>query len=313
MSRYTRICKLLKPFLTFLSIGVLVLTWQSLLAQETKKEVRLKIEKIIHGETVLVDTVFEVGEGEEVHQLLKEVDPGTDMSWFGEGKDGEEVKVVVKSGAGTWTTDEGVTIDLEGKGEMIFIHKDGEKVEVERNGSIQDGEGKEIIFIQKSDEMSEEEQAELMRKFEEGDLGEIMQEVEVKVDRLMDAGEGEEIQIHVVTRQCRVEDCGQADLEELLKTGKKREAFESGLVVDDLNFFPNPNDGKFRLNFNSPKEGQLELTVRDLVGKTVFKKIQSGFSGSYDQLINLADAAAGVYFLTISHADQALTKKIIIE
>ena len=272
-----RIRKFMKPLLAFLSLGVLLLTWQSLLAQEAKKEVRLKIEKNINGETVVVDTVFEVGEGENVHHLLKEIDPDSDNSWVEEGTENHEVKVIVKTEGGTWTNEEGTHINLDGEGEMIFIHKDGEKIEVERNGSVQDGEGKEIIFIQKSDEMSEEERAELREKFEGGELGEIMKEVEVKVERLMDGAEGEEIQIHVVTRHCRIEDCGQADLEQLLKTGKKREAFESGLAVEGLNFFPNPNDGKFRLSFDSAKEGQMEVTVRDLMGKTIYKEVQTGF------------------------------------
>lgn len=306
MTPRSRLQQLKKHLIIVLSLGIMALTWQNLQAQESKKEIRLQIEKTINGETVMVDTSFTLDAPQDVEAILKTLDPEAevDIEWtsdegvdreitvekiIGGGEEGEhEMKVMRKSGGGTWTTDDGSTVDLEQK-------------------------GKRIMFIEDAENMTEEDVANLLKQYEDGELGEVMKEVMVNVEKNMDGETGETIQIKVVTRHCRIEDCGREDLAKLLRTGKKREVFDSGLAVEDLSFYPNPNDGKFRLQFSSPQEGQLDVAVRDLMGKTIYTEVQSSFSGSYDNMINLSETAAGVYFLTIMHKNQALTKKIVIE
>lgn len=310
MTPPTRLQQLKKHLIIALSLGIMAVTWQNLQAQDAKKEIRLQIEKTVNGETVKVDTSFVLDGAQDVEALLRTLDPEAevDIDWTSdtevdkeirvekiitsEGEEGEhQVKVMRKSSGGTWTTEEGTVMDVDG--DMMFIQGDGSQVRVNID--------------------TDEEDSELLKRYEAGELGEVMKEVMVHVDKTDEGDKEESIQIKVVTRHCRIEDCGREDLEKLLRTGKKREVLDSGLAVEELSFYPNPNDGKFRLQFSSPQEGQLDVAVRDLMGKSIYTEVQSNFSGRYDNMINLSETPAGVYFLTIMHKDQALTKKIVIE
>ncbi|MEM7372959.1 MAG: T9SS type A sorting domain-containing protein [Bacteroidota bacterium] len=248
----------LKSLLTFFCLGILFLTWQSLLGQDAQQTVRIKIHKEMHGESVSIDTTFFANPDQPTERIIQQIDPDSRIEWM---------------------TEE------EGKEKMVFIHKS-------RNLSE---EGFEEVF-----------------ETVEGEANEMLQELEITVHRLLD-GEEADIQIQVVNGRCRIVDCLREELEQLSETVKKAEMLDGELAVEELSFFPNPNDGKFRLRIVSAQEAPLELVIRDMMGKTVYREIQSAFSGQYDSKINLSHEAAGVYFLTITIQARSLTKKIVID
>ncbi|UXX77847.1 T9SS type A sorting domain-containing protein [Reichenbachiella carrageenanivorans] len=75
-----------------------------------------------------------------------------------------------------------------------------------------------------------------------------------------------------------------------------------------LNFYPNPATDTIHLNFGAQWLGG-HLIIRSLDGKEQQKRLISERSMTYD----LSDLKAGIYFITISHQGELVTKKIVIE
>ncbi|MEM6735200.1 MAG: T9SS type A sorting domain-containing protein [Bacteroidota bacterium] len=86
------------------------------------------------------------------------------------------------------------------------------------------------------------------------------------------------------------------------------------LELDDLTFHPNPSgDGRIRIRFTAPIEGELEIKVINLDRKQVFSRYFESFSGFYSESIDLSRQKEGIYLLEISQEEKRITKKIVIE
>ena len=96
--------------------------------------------------------------------------------------------------------------------------------------------------------------------------------------------------------------------------GKKGKVAESNkLELDELSFYPNPSsNGRFKVRFELPEEGELNIKVSNLEGKEVFKRYFERFGGTYSETIDLSDQKDGIYLLEISSGKKRLTRKIVI-
>jgi len=98
------------------------------------------------------------------------------------------------------------------------------------------------------------------------------------------------------------------------QTPMVRMNFDSGNSVDEVtnnvNFsvFPNPSTGEFNINLSSKNSGNVNLSVKNVVGQTVINKTIA-VNGKSKETISLADYSKGIYFLTIDHK----TTKLIVE
>jgi len=81
-------------------------------------------------------------------------------------------------------------------------------------------------------------------------------------------------------------------------------------VANDVSFnvFPNPSAGEFNINLSSFDANNVNLTVKNVVGKTILNKTVA-VSGNTVETISLSDYSKGVYFLTIDNE----TVKLIVE
>ncbi|MBL4594406.1 MAG: T9SS type A sorting domain-containing protein [Flavobacteriales bacterium] len=75
-----------------------------------------------------------------------------------------------------------------------------------------------------------------------------------------------------------------------------------------FNVFPNPSTGEFNVNLSSENSGDVNLTVKNVVGQTVINK-SIAVSGKTRETISLANYSKGIYFLTIDNK----TVKLIVE
>ncbi len=75
-----------------------------------------------------------------------------------------------------------------------------------------------------------------------------------------------------------------------------------------FNVFPNPSTGEFNINLSSENSGQVNLTVKNVVGQTVINK-SVAVSGRTKETISLTNYSKGIYFLTIDNK----TVKLIVE
>jgi len=77
--------------------------------------------------------------------------------------------------------------------------------------------------------------------------------------------------------------------------------------------YPNPNDGKFNLNFNLKNKADAEVTVYDTQGKQVYSEKLPNFSGDYNKAIDISSNTKGVYFVKIQQGKHSQVKKIILD
>lgn len=120
----------------------------------------------------------------------------------------------------------------------------------------------------------------------------------------------EEVQKIVIIKKVRLAEVSEQDQKMLEKqTGLN----DQKLKLDQMNFFPNPNTGKFKLSFNLQDRGDTEINILNMEGKAVYHQQLKSFSGNYDQEIDISSQPKGVYFVKVAQGSHSYVKKLMIE
>jgi hypothetical protein len=85
------------------------------------------------------------------------------------------------------------------------------------------------------------------------------------------------------------------------------------LRTDDLKFSPNPNNGKFNLSFNLKSHEDVQVSIFDLEGKSIYEETLKNFSGKYSRDMDLSAQPKGVYYVKIAQSGNVSMKKLVIE
>ena len=91
---------------------------------------------------------------------------------------------------------------------------------------------------------------------------------------------------------------------------------ENNLVEDKFdrfNIFPNPNSGKFTLDYWSARDNVIQVKVFDISGKIHFDNQIQVSKGDNVEQINLNNLSNGIYLLNINNGGDELNQKIIIQ
>jgi hypothetical protein len=94
--------------------------------------------------------------------------------------------------------------------------------------------------------------------------------------------------------------------------------FTSTAVIDvsdneiALTVSPNPNDGRFTLQFEFKTKENLEITMTTAAGQKVYSSVTSGFIGKYSKQIGLKGLPSGLYLLKIRHGKNVYVKKVMV-
>jgi membrane-associated protease RseP (regulator of RpoE activity) len=83
----------------------------------------------------------------------------------------------------------------------------------------------------------------------------------------------------------------------------------SVLQLENASVFPNPTEGLFSLSFTTVP-GQLSVTVADVNGKVVYQEENENSTGFYNREIDLKDAPAGNYILSVKQGDKVFTQQL---
>lgn len=86
------------------------------------------------------------------------------------------------------------------------------------------------------------------------------------------------------------------------------EAFE----LSNFAIYPNPNKGNFTIQFDSATQGDVNIAVNDLRGRTVFSKVYANL-GLFSQNIQLDAVQTGIYLVIVKNGDRQTVKKIVVE
>ena len=79
-----------------------------------------------------------------------------------------------------------------------------------------------------------------------------------------------------------------------------------------LSVFPNPNDGKFIVSFDSPLKSSFKLEIIDALGKQVFKENIQELKGTYSKQMNLFEFGKGIYTVSLTNDINETIKRIIV-
>lgn len=82
---------------------------------------------------------------------------------------------------------------------------------------------------------------------------------------------------------------------------------------NQLVVFPNPTDGITQLKFQSSEKTTLKISLTDVAGHQIMETEVKDFSGFYNEILDLTDYAAGLYFVQIMQGEQVWTEKIVLQ
>lgn len=78
------------------------------------------------------------------------------------------------------------------------------------------------------------------------------------------------------------------------------------------NLYPNPANDVMNVALNLPVSAELKLSVHNLIGQTLYSNTQTLNAGLMNYTINTEALADGVYYLSISQSNKAVTKKFVV-
>ena len=161
-----------------------------------------------------------------------------------------------------------------------------------------DGSGSNFFNFEDLEELDLEEHREHLK--------ELGIELDVLLDNLKDGEQRRSVRV-LAFKRIKISDVE----DEFGKNGKV--SANNKLELDDLAFSPNPSsNGRFKVRFDLPQEGELQIKVSNLEGKEVFSRYFERFGGTYSELIDLSGQKDGIYLLEISQGKKRLTKKVMI-
>lgn len=123
-------------------------------------------------------------------------------------------------------------------------------------------------------------------------------------------GDKKIVQFEMIVKTCNIEDLTKDDKKQLKSDGRLS---NDNLKVDELNFYPNPNNGRFNLGFTLPKQGDTQVLIFNMEGKNVYEENLPNFTGTYKNEIDISNNSAGVYFIKVTQNGHSMFKKMILQ
>jgi len=287
---------------------------------------------------VIVESDEELHDGEaKRHIWMKKMDMGESSSnytmVFKEG-DGAEYKIEKDADGNMTITKDGIEIEAEEFGESVHVKinklEDGTIVILDGDDKIkefEDGEGDANFFFL-NDELDNITEIEDLNK--DGDKmviikrrnadGNVTMELKGGVEWIHEEDhnefiteDGDHVKVFVKkVEKVHVEILDLHEIKEFDDVPGINLTSEKFLELEDLNFYPNPNDGAFTVRF-SGKKRPTEIRVVDMMGQEVYRENLGDFGGTYDKEIDLSGSNQGVYIMQIRQGDRSMNKKIVIE
>ncbi|MFK7774480.1 MAG: T9SS type A sorting domain-containing protein [Saprospiraceae bacterium] len=85
------------------------------------------------------------------------------------------------------------------------------------------------------------------------------------------------------------------------------------IMENDFSVFPNPTDGITQLKFQSGERSDLKISLTDVAGHQLLQSEVKDFNGFYNEVLDLTDYAAGLYFVQIMQGERVWTEKIVLQ
>lgn len=86
---------------------------------------------------------------------------------------------------------------------------------------------------------------------------------------------------------------------------------EENTLNNQVDIYPNPNNGLFTIDLALQEEQDVNIIVVDMMGTVVYKNSYSGIKNK-NLSVNLTDKAQGVYWVQVQTGGETTTKKIVL-
>ena len=83
-------------------------------------------------------------------------------------------------------------------------------------------------------------------------------------------------------------------------------------TFQDFTLYPNPSKGNFNIKFNNGTSNDIKVNVYDMRGRIIFENNYSN-QVAFNENIQLNNAEAGVYLVSVTDGNQKIVKRIVIE
>ena len=192
---------------------------------------------------------------------------------------------------------------LEWEGEMgdsVHVFVDAEEENIEKEVIIDErGQRKVIITSARKNEAP-------LPKHPSATQKTVQQEMEVNVS-IDDSSSSPKYVIRINTL---IREIDKVELEALKLSGVNT---DNSMQVEGLNFYPNPNEGRFTLEFSPRESGTIHIQIVDIQGRPIYEEVLPEFTGYYQKKLDISRQAKGMYFINLGQNGKYLNKKIIFE
>jgi hypothetical protein len=262
----------------------------SLVAQEKKSKICIKIDENKNGKITKVDTCFESSDPKAMDAFLKSM--GMEGEVVNCSKGEKKVIIMNKEDKGgqkneynySFTTD-GAAGDPE---VMTVVVDDDGKVTTTGTGNA-----KVIVreFSGDDKDLDKEIEAAMKEANVESKDGKVKKEIKV-----------------IITRKVMISDINNEDKKIL--PSELQEV--KGSAFEELSVFPNPSKGNFNINYKGNTSEPLTIKLYDALGKEVLVEKEISSEKELNKSIDVSGLKKGVYFLHLSQGKKAEVKKVVI-
>ena len=107
-------------------------------------------------------------------------------------------------------------------------------------------------------------------------------------------------------------DMDKEDAEEMARRGVDMPLINN-LSIENIQLFPNPNRGMFRLEFELPQRGETSIRVFNGEGRLIYSFDLGEYQGTFSDDIDISQNGPGSYFLEVRQGATSMVKKIILQ
>lgn len=87
----------------------------------------------------------------------------------------------------------------------------------------------------------------------------------------------------------------------------------NNLSIENIQLFPNPNRGMFRLEFELPQRGETSIRVFNGEARLIYSFDLGEYQGTFSDDIDISQNGPGAYFLEVRQGATSMVKKIILQ
>lgn len=135
-------------------------------------------------------------------------------------------------------------------------------------------------------------------------------EVEKTITKTVDTTGKVRTEITVIKRTVIIKDEGNA---KALVAEQQIVSDSVNTNISALNFYPNPNNGRFYVSFKVDKAADVTLRITDINGREVYSDTKTNFSGLYEKNFYEGHWEAGIYLMQVTAGQEKQALKITVQ